>query len=217
MPETFKNTKVKGRTTFRIAAVLFLLSAAFELVGIFSAVPLLGVFRGGFSAAVYHLLFAAIYLALGIGLWTASSWCYKLIFAATLLVTLDKLQYIIYRETILVEMMRRAGTYRQLLQAIDRQMFLQILMLVAALFAAGWWGFAAYTYFRRDYFRSSNPDERRPAMPTYEFVCEDCSKSFSVMLSLAEYETKKYECPTCGSKRVKQQITSFQTVTSKKS
>jgi len=36
----------------------------------------------------------------------------------------------------------------------DRQMLLQILMLVAVLFAACWWGFAVYTYFRRDYFRA---------------------------------------------------------------
>ena len=54
-------------------------------------------------------------------------------------------------------------------------------------------------------------------MPTYEFECEKCGKSFSVILSLADYEKKKYKCPKCGSKQVKQQITSFQAVTSKKS
>jgi putative FmdB family regulatory protein len=54
-------------------------------------------------------------------------------------------------------------------------------------------------------------------MPTYEFVCESCRKFFSVILSLADYEKKKYECPKCGSKKVKQQITAFQAVTSKKS
>jgi hypothetical protein len=158
MPETSKNTKVKGRTTFRIAAILFWLSAVFELVGIFSAVPLLGDFRGGWVAAAYHLLFAALYLTLGIGLWKALGWGYRLVFAVTLIYTLDKLQYVIYRQAIVVEMMRKAGPYRQLLEAIDQQMFLQIVVLVAALFAACWWGFAAYTYFRRDYFRSFNPD-----------------------------------------------------------
>jgi hypothetical protein len=157
MPENSKDSKVKGRTTFRIAAVFFLLSAVLELVGIFSAVPLLGAFRGGWVAAAYHLFFAALYLALGIGLWKALGWGYRLVFTTTLVYTVDKLQYVIYRQAILVEMMRKAGPYRQLLEAIDRQMFLQVVMLVAALFAAGWWGFAAYTYFRRDYFRSSNP------------------------------------------------------------
>ena len=54
-------------------------------------------------------------------------------------------------------------------------------------------------------------------MPTYEFRCESCRKSFSVILSLADYEKKKYKCPKCGGKKVKQQITAFQAVTSKKS
>ena len=54
-------------------------------------------------------------------------------------------------------------------------------------------------------------------MPTYEFVCDKCGKSFSVILSLADYEKKKYACPACKSKEITQQITTFQAVTSKKS
>jgi putative FmdB family regulatory protein len=54
-------------------------------------------------------------------------------------------------------------------------------------------------------------------VPTYEFYCEKCKNSFSIVLSLSEYENKKYNCPTCKAKELKQQITSFQTVTSKKS
>jgi ABC-type multidrug transport system fused ATPase/permease subunit len=150
-------TKVKGRTNFRIASVLFLLSAVFELVGISSPVPLFGASRGGFAAAVYHLLFTTTYLALGIGLWKARRWCYRLVFMATLLVTLDKLQYILYPETMVAHFMLHSGRYRQLLQAIDTQPLVQALMLVALLFAACWWAFAGYTYFRRDYFQASNP------------------------------------------------------------
>ena len=54
-------------------------------------------------------------------------------------------------------------------------------------------------------------------MPTYEFYCEKCKKDFSVILSLSEYENKMYRCPKCQAKKLKQQITSFQAVTSKKS
>jgi putative FmdB family regulatory protein len=54
-------------------------------------------------------------------------------------------------------------------------------------------------------------------MPTYEFICEKCNKRFSLMISIFDYEKKKYQCPKCKSKRVKQQISSFQTITSKKS
>jgi len=54
-------------------------------------------------------------------------------------------------------------------------------------------------------------------MPTYDFKCEKCNKKFTLIISLSEYEKKKFRCPKCKSTRVKQQITFFQTVTSKKS
>ena len=54
-------------------------------------------------------------------------------------------------------------------------------------------------------------------MPTYAFVCESCKKSFSLRLKVSEYEKKKISCPKCKGKKVAQQITSFQTITSKKS
>jgi putative FmdB family regulatory protein len=60
-------------------------------------------------------------------------------------------------------------------------------------------------------------DERREAMPTYEFLCRDCRKSFTLSLSLAEHEKGKYQCPKCKSRHVEQQISTFQTKTSRKS
>ncbi len=54
-------------------------------------------------------------------------------------------------------------------------------------------------------------------MPTYEFRCEKCKKRFELMMTISEYEKKKIRCPKCKSTRVKQQITSFQAITSKKS
>ena len=54
-------------------------------------------------------------------------------------------------------------------------------------------------------------------MPSYEFKCEKCNKTFSVTLSISEYEKKNFKCPKCMSKSVKQQLTHFQTKTSKKS
>jgi putative FmdB family regulatory protein len=54
-------------------------------------------------------------------------------------------------------------------------------------------------------------------MPTYEFECENCKKRFTLTLSISDYEKKKRECPKCKSRKVKQRISSFQTVTSKKS
>jgi putative FmdB family regulatory protein len=54
-------------------------------------------------------------------------------------------------------------------------------------------------------------------MPTYEFVCEKCDKPFSVILSVSDFEKRKYRCPKCNGKKVRLQITAFETITSKKS
>jgi len=54
-------------------------------------------------------------------------------------------------------------------------------------------------------------------MPTYEFICEKCKKPFTLIMKISEYEKKKFQCPKCKSRKVKQKITSFQTITSSKS
>jgi len=57
-------------------------------------------------------------------------------------------------------------------------------------------------------------------MPTYEFICTDCNKSFHVDMSIAEYAKRKrpFKCPKCESSRhVQRKVTSFFALTSKKS
>lgn len=54
-------------------------------------------------------------------------------------------------------------------------------------------------------------------MPTYDYVCGKCKKKFSLTMSVSEYEKSKVGCPKCRSKDVRRQISSFQTITSKKS
>ncbi len=49
----------------------------------------------------------------------------------------------------------------------------------------------------------------------YQFKCEKCNKSFELSITLAEYEAKKYKCPKCNSKKLKQQITPLALSTSR--
>ena len=49
--------KEKGRATIRIAAVLFLASAVFEILNFNSAVALFGAVRFGAAALLYHFVF----------------------------------------------------------------------------------------------------------------------------------------------------------------
>ncbi len=54
-------------------------------------------------------------------------------------------------------------------------------------------------------------------MPQYEFTCLTCKKKFSVVLSISQYEKRKFKCPKCGSTKVEQRWAAFYAIASKKS
>ena len=54
-------------------------------------------------------------------------------------------------------------------------------------------------------------------MPDYEFYCHVCKKTFSKVLTLAEYEEGEVLCPQCGSDNVEQSRSVFYSITPKKS
>jgi putative FmdB family regulatory protein len=61
-------------------------------------------------------------------------------------------------------------------------------------------------------------NDKEVSMPAYEYVCKDCSKEFTVFLSIKEFEAKpRIQCPHCGSDNVLKKLTGFFTKTSKKS
>lgn len=54
-------------------------------------------------------------------------------------------------------------------------------------------------------------------MPSYEFVCKDCNKTYTSIMTMAEYDKGDFSCPQCKSRNVEQKISPFFAVTSKKS
>jgi putative FmdB family regulatory protein len=53
-------------------------------------------------------------------------------------------------------------------------------------------------------------------MPVYDYVCNDCHKTFERTLTLREHDANQ-KCPHCGSKNIEQEAAAFYAVTSKKS
>ena len=147
------DTKTKGKITFRAAAALFALSALLEFISLRIEVPLFGAIQGGWVAMTYHLAYAALYIGLGIGLWSAWRWAYPMVFAATAVYTIDRLQMmLISRDVIVDHLMQELAGNPELLGVVNRESLLQTVLLVSITFIACWWGFAWYTHFRRDYF-----------------------------------------------------------------
>jgi putative FmdB family regulatory protein len=54
-------------------------------------------------------------------------------------------------------------------------------------------------------------------MPSYEYFCKDCKKTFTIIMTLAEYSKAHVACPKCKSKKVEQKPAAFFAVTAKKS
>ena len=54
-------------------------------------------------------------------------------------------------------------------------------------------------------------------MPSYEYLCKTCNKTFTKILSMREHDTESPTCPACGSHDIEQRWSTFSAVTAKKS
>jgi putative FmdB family regulatory protein len=54
-------------------------------------------------------------------------------------------------------------------------------------------------------------------MPTYEYRCADCGKTFTRNASMAEHDSARPACPKCGGQNVRQSFSAVYVKTSKKS
>jgi len=144
-----------SRLTIRTAGVFFLASAVVEVLSVSSAVPLFGNVRGGVVAVVYHLLYVGLFLGMGVGLWAAKSWGYRLMCAGTVFYTLDRILYLLDGQAREAEVTSALGGFGALLGVGGESSVAQAMVLATVLTLACWWGFLFYLYFKRDYFQSS--------------------------------------------------------------
>jgi hypothetical protein len=144
-----KSKATQSNATIALTGWLLLLSGVWSLLSLTTPVALFGAARSGFVAVLYNGGFAALFVATGAALIQRKPWALRVTLATSLLYTLDKLELIFdpaARELALGESASMVGEFAPLVQ--------QGLVLAGLLFLAGWWGFVAYLYFKRDYFQS---------------------------------------------------------------
>ena len=142
----------KSSFFFRSSGVLFSLSAVFELVSFTSPVALLGALREGPVAWLYHSVFAAIFLAIAIGLWRATWWGYRAVLAGTVFYTADKLLYLLDGATQKAVLSDQFKSHPELQQMIDPSSLEGPMQLATLAFVLGFWGFALMVHRRRSEF-----------------------------------------------------------------
>jgi len=54
-------------------------------------------------------------------------------------------------------------------------------------------------------------------MPNYDFICQECKKTFTRLMSVAEIEKGSVICPHCKGHKTEQKPTAFFAVSAKKS
>ncbi|MDH3513781.1 MAG: hypothetical protein OEM83_02800 [Gammaproteobacteria bacterium] len=145
--------RTKGQFTFRTAAVFFFISALFELLAAGTPVPLFGAIREGAGAMAYHLVYAVLFVALGLGLWAAKSWGLALIVAGVALYTLDRVQLLLSKPAMDAVITQLQEQLQASMPGIEKAMVAQAFVLLIVLFVLGWWGFALYAWWRREYFQ----------------------------------------------------------------
>jgi hypothetical protein len=143
----------KGNLTIRVAGALFVVSGIWELFCLTSEVPLFGAVRVGLVAVTYHVLYVALFAAMGVGLLIGRYWGYRAVFMGTLLYTLDKVIFLLDRRTMEAYLKGQLKGNIEVLELLDQDSLLQLTVVFSILLVACWWGFALYLYFRRDYFR----------------------------------------------------------------
>jgi hypothetical protein len=146
-------SNVKGRTTIRTAAVLFLASAIFEFSEFTAGVPLFGAIRTGVGAMAYHFIFIVLYCLIGLGLWTGKSWGYWTFMACTLLYTIDKVQLLLAPHTFYTYIMQQLTATHDIVAMLPKDDLIHYFTLAYIAVVLCWWGFALYMHLRRGYFK----------------------------------------------------------------
>jgi hypothetical protein len=148
---------IKGRATIRTAAVLFMVSAVFEIMDFNSAVALFGGVRVGAAAVIYHFVFAALYVLNGIGMWLAKPWGYGAFMATTAIYTIDKIQLMLFPQAFYDYILQQLTVTREIVGMIPKEQLTQYFMIAYIVLLLCWWGFALYIYMRRQYFQEKQP------------------------------------------------------------
>ena len=96
-----------------------------------------------------------LFLGMGLGLIIGRSWGYRLFMAGTAVYSLDRLSFLLNKDT-RDAYLTASGVTQDVRSFIDMGMFDEGIFLATVVTLLCWWGFAFYIYLRRDYFHGTS-------------------------------------------------------------
>lgn len=135
-------------------AVCCVVSGIFELINLSDAVPLFGAMRSGAPAIAYHLLYAALFFAMGVGMWGGWRWGLRVILGTVALYTLEKGIYLMDSQLLSAQAADLTRKYQGL---VSKSTVMESIKLTTYFSLTCWWAFGAYVFFRREYFHQHDP------------------------------------------------------------
>ena len=100
----------------------------------------------------YNLFYTILFLGMGLGLIIGRSWGYRLFLAGTVVYSLDRLAFLLNKNT-RDAYLTASGVTQEVRSLVDMRMFDEGIFLSTVVTLLCWWGFAFYIYLRRDYFQ----------------------------------------------------------------
>ncbi len=145
--------KRPGRFVMVTSGVFMFVTAVFELISITNSVPLFAGVQEGAVAAIYHLVFVAVFVAMGYPMIWPKPWGLRVVLGGTALYALDRIVYVLDRPAREADLMKgMQGHEDAVFRAIPRDTLLMIGPAGALVGVLSFAGLAAYAWRRRAYF-----------------------------------------------------------------
>lgn len=144
----------KGTLTIALTGWCFIFAAMFQLISRSSDVVIFEAVQTGAVAMAYHLFYAGLYSACGVGLIVRRTWGYYVVMLTTAVYSLENLIFLLDTKTRTLYIEQDLGGAQ--LQSLFGKDFLDSTVIWPTWISLiSWWGFVVYLYFRRSSFSNA--------------------------------------------------------------
>lgn len=146
-----QHTDKKGTLTIALTGWCFVFAAMLQVLSRSSDVVIFAAVQTGAAAMAYHLFYAGLYSASGVGLIIRRTWGYYVVMLTTAVYSLENLIFLIDTKTRSIYVKQDLGG-AQIENLLGKDFLDSSVIWPTWISLFSWWGFVVYLYFRRSSF-----------------------------------------------------------------